>query len=65
MSEWSQSASGILGVMFDHEACGVANLDRRMPTHRNDKGEFTNVFAKMDAGYFNDFNENCVVFFVA
>lgn len=64
-STFDVSASGILGVMFDHEACGVANLDRRMPTHRNDKGEFTNVFAKMDAGYFNDFNENCVVFFVA
>lgn len=55
----------IIGVMFDHEACGVANLDRRMPTHRNDKGEFTNLFAKMDAGYYNDLNENCVVFFLA
>ena len=64
-STFDVSASGVLGVMFDHEACGVANLDRRMPTHRNDKGEFTNVFAKMDAGYFNDLNENCVVFFVA
>lgn len=64
-STFDVSASGILGVMFDHDACGVANLDRRMPTHRNDKGEFTNVFAKMDAGYFNDLNENCVVFFVA
>lgn len=55
----------VIGVMFDHDACGVANLDRRMPTHRNDKGEFTNLFAKMDAGYFNDLNENCVVFFLA
>lgn len=64
-STFDVSASGIIGIMFDHEACGVANLDRRMPTHRNDKGEFTNVFAKMDAGYFNDLNENCVVFFVA
>lgn len=64
-STFDVSASGVLGVMFDHDACGVANLDRRMPTHRNDKGEFTNVFAKMDAGYFNDLNENCVVFFVA
>ena len=57
--------SGILAVMFDREACGVTNLDRRVNSVYNGKGEFFNNFFKFDAGYFNDFNENAVVFFVA
>lgn len=59
------TASGILGVMFDKNAVGVANLDRRVTTHYNASAEFYNNFYKMDAGYFNDLNENFVVFFVA
>lgn len=59
------TASGILGVMFDHDALGVTNYNRRVTTHYNAKAEFTNNYYKMDAGYFNDFNENFVVFFVA
>ena len=58
-------AAGILGVMFDRDALGVANMNRRTTTHYNAKAEFTNYFYKMDAGYFNDLNENFVVFYVA
>lgn len=56
--------SGILAVMFDHEALGVSNLDRRVTTHFNPKGEFYNNFFKMDCGAFNDLDENFVVFYV-
>lgn len=56
---------GILGVMFDRQALGVTNLDRRVTTNYNPKAEFYTNFYKYDAGYFNDFNENFVVFFVA
>lgn len=56
---------GILGVMFDRDAVGVTNFDRRVTTSYNPVGEFTNNFFKFDAGYFNDLNENFVVFFVA
>lgn len=56
---------GILAVMFDRDAMGVCNLDRRVTTNYNAKAEFYNNYYKFDAGYFNDFNENCVVFFVA
>lgn len=59
------TTSGILGVMFDKYAVGVANLDRRVTTHYNAAAEFYNNFYKMDAGYFNDLNENFVVFYVA
>lgn len=58
-------AGGILGVMFDRDALGVSNVDRRVTTAYNPKGEFYNNFYKYDAGYFNDANENFVVFFVA
>ena len=61
----SIATGGILGVMFDREALGVTNLDRRVTTAYNAKAEFFNNFFKFDAGYFNDLNENFVVFFVA
>lgn len=53
----------VLAVIFDRDALGVSNLDRRVTTQWNAKAEFTNYFYKQDAGYFNDLNENCVVFF--
>lgn len=56
---------GVLCVMFDRDALGVANLEKRVTTQYNAKAEFTNYFYKQDAGYFNDLNENFVVFFVA
>lgn len=59
------STSGILGVMFDRDALGVTNLDRRVTTNYNPKAEFYTNWYKFDAGYFNDTNENFVVFFVA
>lgn len=57
-------ASGILAVMFDRDALGVTNLDRRVTTAYNPRGEFFTNFYKFDAGYFNDLNENFVVFYV-
>ncbi len=61
----SIAVSGILGVMFDRDALGVCNRDRRVTTNYNAKGEFWNQWAKFDCEYFNDSNENFVVFFVA
>lgn len=61
----SVSVGGVLGVMFDRDALGVCNLDRRVTTNYNAKAEFFNNYYKFDAGYFNDTNENFVVFFVA
>lgn len=58
------NVSGILGVMFDRDALGVANFERRITTNYNPKAEFTNYFYKQDAQYFNDLNENFVTFFI-
>lgn len=57
--------TGIIGALWDREALGVANIDRRVATDFNSKGEFYQNFFKWDAEYFNDFNENFVVFFAA
>ena len=56
--------SGIIGVMFDKRAVGVANLDKRVTTNYNAKAEFYTNFYKLDAGYFNDLNENFIVLFM-
>ena len=61
----SVTVTGILGVMFDREALGVNNYNRRVTAHYNAPGEFINNWYKMDARYFNDFNENFILFYVA
>lgn len=57
--------NGVLGVMFDRDSLGVCNMDKRVTTNYNAKAEFYNNWYKFDCGYFNDTNENFVVFFVA
>ena len=59
------SVSGVIGVMFDRDALGVSNLDRRVTTNYNPKAEFFSNWYKFDCGYFNDLNENFVVFYIA
>lgn len=58
-------ATGVLAVMFDRDALGVSNLDKEVRTHYNEKADFWNYFYKAFAGYFNDTNENFIVFYVA
>ena len=58
-------AKGILGVMFDRYSLGVSNYERRVTTNYNPKAEFYTNFYKFDCRYFNDLDENFVVFFVA
>ena len=55
---------GILGVIFDRDALGVSNLDRRVTTNYNPRAEFYTNFYKFDAGYYNDLSENFVLFFI-
>ena len=56
---------GILAVLFDRFALGVTNMNNRVTSHNNAKAEFYNNWYKVDAGYFNDLNENFIVFYVA
>lgn len=59
------TASGILGVLFDHESCGICCEERRVDSAYNAKANFTNYFYKAFANYYGDSNENFVVFYVA
>ena len=64
-SGYDVSQVGIIGVIFDRDALGVTNQNARVTTHYNGKAEFTNMWHKRDASYFNDLNENFVVFAIA
>lgn len=55
----------ILGCIFDRDAAGINCMERWVRTQPNAKADFTNYFYKMKAQYFNDLNENCVVFYMA
>lgn len=55
--------SGVVGVMFDRDALGVTHMDKRVTSNFNPKAEFYSNWFKWDAGYFNDTNENFVVFY--
>lgn len=59
------NVSGVLGVLFDHDACGITNFDRRVTSNYNGKAEFTNYFYKQDAGFYNDLNEAFICFYIA
>ena len=59
------TVTGVLGIMFDRDALGVSNLDKRVTTNYNAKAEFYNNFYKFDCGAFVDPNEQAVVFFIA
>lgn len=57
--------SGIVGVLFDSNAVGVSCMNQRVTSAYNARAEFYTNFTKFDAGFFNDLNENFVVFYIA
>lgn len=52
----------IIGVLFDRDALGVLNDNRRVTTAYNANGEYWNNFYKVDTSYFNDLAENAIVY---
>lgn len=59
------NVNGVVAVMFDDNALGVSLFDRRTTTSVNPRGEFTTNYEKCDGRFFNNFNENFVVFYIA
>lgn len=57
--------TGVLGVIFDDEALGILNERNKVTTHYNASGDFFQNYYKSFARYFNDYDENFIVFFVA
>lgn len=52
----------IVATMFDHDAVGVLQPRKDVETAYNPKGKYYNSFHKWDSRFYNDFNENAVVF---
>lgn len=52
----------VVGVLFDRDALGVLNDNRRVTNSYNANGEYYNNFYKIDTSYFNDLAENGIVF---
>lgn len=52
----------IVGVLFDRDALGVLNDNRRVTNSYNANGEYWNNFYKIDTSFFNDMAENGLVF---
>ena len=59
------NTTGIIGVMYDRWALGVSNVSRKVTSQYTPNAEFFTNFYKYKAGFFNDLNENFVVFFIA
>lgn len=52
----------LVGVLFDRDAAMVCNEDPEVRSQYNADGNFTNFFYNYDCAYYNDFDENCIVF---
>lgn len=52
----------IIGILFDRDALGVLNDNRRVTTAYNANGEYWTNFYKVDTSYFNDLAENAIVY---
>lgn len=59
------SASGIVGVIFDRDALGVFNRKEKVTTDYSGAIDAYTSYYKYRAQYFNDFNEQFVVLYVA
>lgn len=56
--------NNVIGVLFDHDALGMTEDKPSVQTHYVKSSEFTNYWFKEKVGYFNDTNENFVVFYL-
>lgn len=56
--------TAVLGCLFDHDALGVWEDSPTVNTKRVMSADFTNYWFKQAVRYFNDFNENMVVFLI-
>lgn len=62
--ETEVNTNGVIGVLFDRDACAVCNDNPRVTSIYNPRGEYSNYFYKEDCSYINDLSENVVVFVV-
>ena len=64
-NEYTVRQEGLVGIMFDRDACAVCNENYRTTSAYNPRGEYVNFFHKYDSRFMNDIEENVIVFIVA
>lgn len=52
----------LIGVLFDRDAAMICNENPEVRSQYNADGNFTNFFYNYDCSYYNDFDENAIVF---
>lgn len=52
----------LIGILFDRDAAMICNEDPEVRSQYNADGNFTNFFYNYDCSYYNDFDENALVF---
>ena len=61
-NETTVNRNYIIGILFDRDALGVLNDNRRVTSAYNANGEYWNNFYKVDTSYFNDLAENAIIY---
>lgn len=56
------NTGGILGILFDRDAAMVCNETPEVRSQYNADGNFTNFFYCYDCSYYNDFDENAIIY---
>ena len=54
--------SGIIGILFDRDGIMDCNEDPEVRSQYNADGNFTNFFYCYDASFYNDFDENGIIY---
>ena len=60
--EKTVTINNLVGILFDRDAAMICNEDPEVRSQYNPDGNFTNFFYNYDCSYYNDFDENAVVF---
>ena len=56
------TSNNIVGLLFDRDGAMICNEEPDVRTSYNPDGNFTNFFYCADCSYYNDFDENAIVF---
>lgn len=62
ITEKTVTIDNLVGILFDRDAAMICNEDPEVRSQYNPDGNFTNFFYNFDCSYYNDFDENVVVF---
>lgn len=57
--------TGVVGVMYDEEACGINIFADESAYERNDRAHYTTHYRQMTGQYYYDDSEQAVVFYLA